>query len=117
MSYLANRTLTRGLALVPALVLLTTMLSAVPARADLSLGVLSGPEQGRSYPGDPESESAYVAAEDDRLIEVNTVGTLTNWMDVPIKASYRLATGSAYTLVLTARREPYTIEGATAGTS
>ena len=63
-----------------------------------------------SYPGDPDAESALVAAEDERLTEVRTVGTLASWTQNPLKSPYRLATGSAYTLVLTARTEPYTLD-------
>jgi hypothetical protein len=61
------------------------------------------------YAGDPEAEAAYVAAEDDRLVEVRTVDTLAQWSATPLYAPYRLATGSSYTLVLTARKDPYTI--------
>jgi hypothetical protein len=61
------------------------------------------------YPGDPESESALVAAEDERLTEVRTVGSLASWTQNPLKSPYRLSTGAAYTLVLTSRTEPYTI--------
>jgi hypothetical protein len=64
----------------------------------------------RPYLGDPETESAYVAAEDDRLVEVRTVDSLAAWSENPLRTPYRLATGSAYTLVLTARRAIYTIE-------
>ncbi|WP_166133278.1 right-handed parallel beta-helix repeat-containing protein [Nocardioides ochotonae] len=61
------------------------------------------------YPGDPESEAALVAGEDDRLTEVRTVSSLASWTASPTKSPYRLATGSAYTLVLTARSQPYTV--------
>lgn len=62
------------------------------------------------YPGDPESESAIVAAEDERLTEVRTVGALASQSSTPLKSPYRLATGAAYTLVLTSRSQPYTID-------
>ncbi|WP_244928678.1 right-handed parallel beta-helix repeat-containing protein [Nocardioides sp. W7] len=61
------------------------------------------------YSGDPEAESAHVAAEDDRLTEVRTVGTAAAWSQTPLKSPYRLVAGSGYTLVLTARSEPYTV--------
>ncbi|WP_182526431.1 NosD domain-containing protein [Nocardioides dongkuii] len=64
---------------------------------------------GHPYPGDPETEAALVAGEDDRLTEVRTVSSLASWSDTPTKSPYRLATGSAYTLVLTARSQPYTV--------
>jgi hypothetical protein len=75
------------------------------ASSDAELG---GDRQ--AYPGDPESEAGFVAAEDDRLVEVRTVDSLTAFSENPLRSPYRLATGSAYTLVLTARREPYTVE-------
>lgn len=62
------------------------------------------------YPGDPDSEAAHVAAEDDRLVEVRTVDSLSARGNEALRSPYRLGTGSAYTLVLTARREPYTVE-------
>lgn len=78
------------------------------AGAQESIG--TPPVTGTEYPGDPSSEAEYVAAEDQRLLEVRTVGSLSSWSDTPIKAPYRLATGAAYTLVLTSRSEPYTAE-------
>jgi hypothetical protein len=90
-------------------VMLPSALTAGEARAET--GVDGNPStNGRPYPGDPETESELVAAEDDRLVEVRTVGSLNGGLDVPISAPYRLATGSAYTLVLTQRREHYTID-------
>ncbi|MEV6282928.1 right-handed parallel beta-helix repeat-containing protein [Kribbella sp. NPDC051770] len=62
------------------------------------------------YPGDPEAESAYVADEDRRLVEVRTVDSLARWSKTSLNTPYRIATGSAYTLVLTPRREAYTIK-------
>lgn len=62
------------------------------------------------YSGDPESESAIVAAEDERLTEVRTVGALASQTSTPLRTPYRLATGAAYTLVLTGRSQPYTID-------
>jgi hypothetical protein len=62
------------------------------------------------YPGDPEAEAAYVADEDHRLVEVRTVDSLARWSKTSLNSPYRIATGSAYTLVLTARKEVYTIK-------
>jgi hypothetical protein len=62
------------------------------------------------YPGDPEAEAAYVADEDRRLVEVRTVDSLARWSKTSLNSPYRIATGSAYTLVLTPRREVYTIK-------
>lgn len=68
------------------------------------------PVTGTAYPGEPASEAEYVASEDQRLLEVRTVGSLASWSNTPINAPYRLATGDNYTLVLTSRSEPYTVE-------
>jgi hypothetical protein len=74
-------------------------------------GELSGGStDGRPYPGNPESEAELVAAEDARLVEVRTIASLSGILDSPVNAPYRLATGGAYTLVLTERREHYTID-------
>lgn len=62
------------------------------------------------YPGDPEAESAYVAAEDARIVEARTVDSLARWSELALNSPYRLGTGSAYTLVLTPRREAYTVQ-------
>jgi hypothetical protein len=62
------------------------------------------------YPGDPEAEAAYVADEDRRLVEVRTVDSLARWSKTSLNAPYRIATGSAYTLVLTPRRDVYTVK-------
>lgn len=67
-------------------------------------------EYRRPYPGDPELEAALVAAEDDRLVEVNTVDSLARWSDLALNTPYRLLTGSAYTLVLTPRKDVYTVQ-------
>jgi hypothetical protein len=61
------------------------------------------------YPGNPESEAALVGDEDSRLVQVNTVDSLARWSSLSLNKPYRLATGSAYTLVLTPRTEPYRI--------
>ena len=64
---------------------------------------------GAPYPGDPDVEALYVADEDHRLLEVRTVDSLARWNKLALNKPYRLATGSAYTLVLTQRRDAYTI--------
>lgn len=67
--------------------------------------------EGRSaYPGDAETEAAYVASEDERLVKIRTVDSLAQLSNNPLKAPYRLATGSSYTLVLTSRKDAYTVK-------
>jgi hypothetical protein len=96
---------------VAALIAATTVMLTVPQAlaADPSGGDVTA-SQRAPYPGDPESEAGLVAAEDARLVEVRTVDSLARWDSLSLKAPYRLATGAAYTLALTPRREPYTIE-------
>ncbi|MCW2851984.1 MAG: right-handed parallel beta-helix repeat-containing protein [Nocardioides sp.] len=84
--------------------------SATAANGSASADDDSSASDGHRYPGAPQKESALVAMEDARLVEVRTVGVLASWNEAPMKSPYRLATGSAYTLVLTARTEPYTVE-------
>jgi hypothetical protein len=107
-----------ALAAAPAMgALLASLLLAPAASAsstDEGSAVVSSDvelEPGRDpYPGAPDAEAGFVAAEDERLVEVRTVDSLAAWSENPLRTPYRLATGSAYTLVLTARREAYTIE-------
>ncbi|WP_182113439.1 MULTISPECIES: right-handed parallel beta-helix repeat-containing protein [unclassified Actinotalea] len=64
---------------------------------------------GSAYPGNPVTEPSLVADEEDRLADVQTVGRMIQWGKLPVFGAYRLSTGSAYTLVLTRRSEPYTL--------
>ena len=108
-----RRTRRAGLAVATLILALVGAATTGPAHAADEGGPLTGGDStasGRApYPGDPESEAAYVAAEDDRLVEVRTVDSLAGWSANPLVAPYRLATGSSYTLVLTPRKAPYTI--------
>lgn len=61
------------------------------------------------YPGVPDKEAGLVAAEDARLAEVRTIASLSRWTAKPLKTPYRLTTGSSYSLVLTERRQAYTL--------
>ena len=93
-----------------ALTVLPALLVLAPAPAAADQEPEDGVITGSPYPGDPETEAEFVAAEDERLLEVRTVGSVSQWSETPLKTPYRLATGTAYTLVLTARREPYTVQ-------
>ncbi len=64
----------------------------------------------KPYQGDPENEAALVADEDRRLTEIRTVDSLARWSKTSLNTPYRLATGSAYTLVLTQRKKAYTVK-------
>jgi hypothetical protein len=65
---------------------------------------------GAADPGDAAHQAALVAGEDSRLIQVRAVTAIA-----PLRGGaqwfqpYRLASGSGYTLVLTERRDPYTV--------
>ncbi|WP_247828507.1 right-handed parallel beta-helix repeat-containing protein [Arthrobacter antioxidans] len=80
--------------------------------AEASIGDLGTTEvmDGTDYPGNPELEAALVADEDRRLTEVRTVASMVRWRNLDVKTAYRLAAGSAYSLVLTSRDEAYTVE-------
>lgn len=62
-----------------------------------------------TYPGNPTSESALVADEEERLSQVRTVASMIRWRGLDVSGPYRLSTGSTYTLVLTKRDEQYGI--------
>jgi copper-binding protein NosD/parallel beta helix pectate lyase-like protein len=56
-----------------------------------------------------ERESALVAAEDRRLLEIRSVTAVAGLRGAMYHMPYRLSTGSGYTLVLTGRSAPYTV--------
>lgn len=61
------------------------------------------------YPGNPEAESALVAREDRRIIDVRSTASSAQWSDIDAGSPYRLRTGTRNTLVLVARSEQYTL--------
>ena len=69
----------------------------------------NGTVQGELYPGIAEAEARIVQVEEERLVYVRTVSSVARWGDISTDGPYRLDTGSAFTLVLTARPEPYTM--------
>jgi hypothetical protein len=68
------------------------------------------PEPAEVSSQDAEMQAATLAAEDRRLIEIRTVTSLARWQGQNWKTPYRLGTPSGYTLVLTPRSEPYTVD-------
>ena len=62
-----------------------------------------------AYPGNPVTEPALVADEEERLNQVRTVASMIRWRSLDVEGAYRLSTGSTYTLVLTKRDAPYGI--------
>jgi hypothetical protein len=63
---------------------------------------------GSNYTGDPTNEAALVASEDQRLILVRTQASIARWTGASLNVPYRVASGTGYTLVLTARARDYT---------
>ena len=70
----------------------------------------NGNIQGETYLGMPGLETKLVQVEDERLVYVRTVASAAQWSKMATDGPYRLKTGSTFTLVLTARAEPYTID-------
>ncbi|WP_186372235.1 right-handed parallel beta-helix repeat-containing protein [Arthrobacter sp. KBS0702] len=65
---------------------------------------------GSNYKGNPDNEAALVASEDKRLIQVKTESSIARWTGTNLDVPYRVASGTGYTLVLTARVKDYTID-------
>ena len=65
---------------------------------------------GSNYTGDPTNEAALVASEDQRLIQVRTQASIARWTGSSLNVPYRVASGTGYTLVLTARTKDYTMD-------
>lgn len=70
----------------------------------------NGTIQGDLYPGTPETEAQLVVVEDERLQYIRTIASVARWGDISTDGPYRLSTGPTFTLVLTARDEPYTVD-------
>jgi parallel beta-helix repeat protein len=88
----------------------TVLVTGLPVGADTPSG-----QGGSTRPAPPVSiskadadqESALVAAEDRRILDVRTVSTLARWQNRSQKSPYRLSTPAGYTLVLTPRSANY----------
>lgn len=63
-----------------------------------------------TYTGDPDTEAALVAAEDRRVVEVRAIANAAAWTGASKSRPFQLETGNLYTLVLTEREAPYTID-------
>ena len=68
----------------------------------------NGNVQGRLYTGNPATEASLVEREDERLVYVRTIASAARWRVEGLEGPYRLRTGSAYTLILPARKAAYT---------
>jgi parallel beta-helix repeat protein len=79
---------------------------AADASSDLNPVVTDG----SNYKGNPDNEAALVASEDKRLVQVKTESSIARWTGTNLDVPYRVASGTGYTLVLTARTKDYTID-------
>ena len=70
----------------------------------------NGTIQGDLYPGAPASEAQLVVVEDERLQYIRTIASVARWGDISTDGPYRLSTGQVFTLVLTPRETPYTVD-------
>lgn len=59
---------------------------------------------------DAQQEAAAVTAEDRRITALRTVSSVARWQGHTKKVPYRTSTSSGYTLVLTPRAQPYTVD-------
>lgn len=66
-----------------------------------------------TYPGDPASEAIAVSDEERRIIQLRTITNAAEWSGVSGAKPYRLEIGELTTLVLVARKSPYTFEDLT----
>ncbi|WP_210506001.1 right-handed parallel beta-helix repeat-containing protein [Naasia sp. SYSU D00057] len=94
-----------------------TTLVAVAAGVLMSLAV-PNPSQaavgdaeivGAPYPGDPDAEAGLVEIEGDRLAAITAAASAARVRGSSVLPPYRVLTGEASTLVLTARSEPYVL--------
>jgi parallel beta-helix repeat protein len=105
-----NRTVTRSMA---ALAVAALAVLAGPA-ATVAVADAPGPSGPVAAapvlnPTTAAKESAVLAAEDRRLSQIRSVVAVAPLHGDSWKSPYRLATASGYTLVLTARKAPYTV--------
>jgi len=92
-----------------AVALASTLL--ITSLIDESAGTANSPtEYVSTYTGDPEAEALIVAAEERRLVEVRAIANAAEWTGAAAFKPYLLETGNLYTLVLTARDAPYTVD-------
>lgn len=84
--------------------------AAVSQAADPDSDLTPEVTDGSNYAGDPSNESALVASEDQRLVQVRTQASVARWTGASLNVPYRVATGTGYTLVLTARARHYTVD-------
>ncbi|MBP2269290.1 hypothetical protein J3A64_004830 [Pseudarthrobacter sp. PvP004] len=84
--------------------------AGVPAGTDGDTDLTPQVTDGSNYSGDPTSEAALVVSEDQRLVMVRTQAAIARWTGASLNVPYRVASGTGYTLVLTARAKDYTLD-------
>jgi parallel beta-helix repeat protein len=75
-------------------------------------GVTHGddPTAGRGYPGDPVEEARLVAAEERRLIDIESSISTATATGIALTRPFRMATTGVQTVVLVGRNSAYTLE-------
>lgn len=91
--------------------------AALAAAGVVGAGPAAASASTPTSPADPVSigktdagrEAQLVATEDRRLQDLRTISTLARWQNRSQRAPYRVGTPAGYTLVLTARSDPYVL--------
>jgi hypothetical protein len=81
-----------------------------PTQAAASSDQAPAVTDGSNYKGNPDNEAALVVSEDKRLVQVKTESSIARWTGTNLDVPYRVASGTGYTLVLTARTKDYTTD-------
>lgn len=97
-------------AIVGAAVALASTVLVTALLSDGTGSVNAPTEYVSTYTGDPEAEALLVASEERRLVEVRAIANAAEWTGAAAFKPYLLETGILYTLVLTARDAPYTVD-------
>jgi nitrous oxidase accessory protein NosD len=87
----------------------TAAIAATATDAPTDSATADGSTLASTYPGDPDTEAALVAAEERRLVEVRSIANGARWTGASQSKPFRLETGNTYTLVLVARKAAYTL--------
>jgi parallel beta-helix repeat protein len=85
------------------------VIGAAPAAASTGRAPTSPAPAVSISNADAGREAQLVATEDRRLQDLRTISTLARWQSRAQRAPYRVGTPAGYTLVLTARSEPYVL--------
>lgn len=107
----SNRSRRRtGLGLWSALAVTATVIGVTLGSASAANGQTDDGQLSEVEATEGELQASVVVAEDRRLTEVRTITSLARWQGKNWKTPYRISNSSGYTLVLTPRSSPYTID-------